>query len=301
MNWKLLILGVVLIFIIWAGYVAYAAITASPTIHASWGYVDEKTTEIWVDAKLSKPLLVPVSIKNLTVVFSGIPVMRIERFEYKPTKTEVSLVIGVDNRNLVRGLANYLKHGQRGEVEIILNGTFLKAIPLNLDLKKEISENILAYLNFTAESKEFAGGLIKSPALVETTFDWAGERNGKVVLIAHMKLYNPNKFPVPVTKLSFQAYANSIEIGEGETSKETVIPAKGYATIDVRMYINEDSLPKVWEIHVRNGEASRVTADIFLRVNLMGNYYDIKLASYEEIIRTHIIEDLNDLLNQMLG
>ncbi|CAD5245289.1 LEA type 2 family protein [Thermococcus camini] len=301
MKLRYIILGLALIFIIWVGYVAYAAYTLSPRVSSQWGYVDEKTTEIWIDARLSKPLLVPVSIKNLTVVFSGIPVMRIERFKYEPTKTEVSLVIGVDNRNLVRGLISYLESEQRGEVDIILNGTFLKAIPINLDLKKGISENILAYLNFTADSKEIAGGLIKSPAVVETTFDWGGEKNGKAVLVAHMKLYNPNRFPVPVTKLSFQAYANSIKIGEGETSKKTVIPAKGYATIDVRMYINEDSLPKVWEIHIRNGEASRVTADIFLRVNLMGNPYDIKLASYEEIVRTHIIEDLNNLLNQMLG
>ncbi|WP_258083509.1 LEA type 2 family protein [Thermococcus thermotolerans] len=301
MNWKLLILGAALIIISWIGYVAYAAMTANPTVHASWGYVDEKTTEIWVDAELSKPLLVPVEVENLSLNFMGIPVARVARFDYGATRSNINMAIVIDNENLVRSLVAYLDNGQTGEVEFRLKGSLLKVIPINADIRQVISEDILAYLNFTAESKELAGGLVKSPALVETAFDWAGEQNGKAVLIAHMKFYNPNKYPVPITKLSFDAYANGIKIGYGETEETAVIPPGGYSTVDVRMYVDESRLTKVWEIHVKNGEMSKVRADIFMDISVLNQRYSIRLASYEQTVKTDIMGGLNSMLENLLS
>ncbi|WP_148883120.1 LEA type 2 family protein [Thermococcus aciditolerans] len=301
MNPKYIILGLALVFIVWAGYVAYAASTLSPSINAQWGYVDEETTEIWIDAKLNRPLLIPASIENMTIEFTGIPIARVERFDYSATGSDVSMVMAIDNHNLVRSLARYLDDGQRGTVLITLHGKLLKVIPVDADIQQEISENVLAYLNFTAESKELAGGLVKSPALVETTFDWAGERDGKAVIIAHMKFYNPNRFPIPVSNVSFDAYASGIKIGYGKTIKGAIIPANGYATIDVETYIEEDSLPKVWEIHIKSGEVSKVRADIFFDLNVMDQHYSVKLASYEETIQTDIMGELNRMLGDMLG
>ncbi|AEK73354.1 hypothetical protein GQS_07280 [Thermococcus sp. 4557] len=301
MKLRYIILGLALAFIVWIGYVVYAASTLSPSISAQWGYVDEKTTEIWIDAKLNRPLLVPASIENMTIEFTGIPIARVERFDYSATGSDVSMVMAIDNPNLVRSLARYLDNGQRGTVLITLHGKLLKVIPIDADIQQEISENVLAYLNFTAESKELAGGLVRSPALVETTFDWAGEHDGKALLIAHMKFYNPNRFPIPVGNVSFDAYANGIKIGYGRTTKQVLIPAGGYATIDVETYIEEDSLPKVWEIHVKNGEVSKVRADIFLDLNVMDQHYSVKLASYEETVQTDIMGELNRMLGDMLG
>ncbi|NJE01973.1 LEA type 2 family protein [Thermococcus sp. JdF3] len=301
MNLKYLLLGLALIFIVWVGYVAYAAYTLSPRVSAQWGYVDEETTEIWIDAKLNRPLLIPASIENMTIEFTGIPIARVERFDYSATGSDVSMVMAIDNHNLVRSLARYLDDGQRGTVLITLHGKLLKVIPVDADIRQEISENVLAYLNLTAESRELAGGLVKSPALVETTFDWAGERDGKAVIIAHMKFYNPNRFPVPVSNVSFDAYASGIRIGYGKTIKGAIIPANGYATIDVETYIEEDSLPKVWAIHIKSGEVSKVRADIFFDLNVMDQHYSVKLASYEETIQTDIMGELNRMLGDMLG
>ncbi|QDA30406.1 hypothetical protein FH039_00575 [Thermococcus indicus] len=301
MKLRYIILGLALVFIVWIGYVAYAAYTINPRISAQWGYVDEKTTEIWVDAKLSKPLLVPASMEELSIEFTGIPVARVARFEYGATKTDVSLVLSIDNHNLVRSLVNYMDNGQSGTMVILLQGRLLGIIPIKTDIRQGVSENVLAYLNFTAESKELAGGLVKTPALVETTFDWAGEENGRAKLVAHMRFHNPNAFPIPIGNVSFDAYANDVKIGDGRTAKVTVIPANGYATVDVETYIEEDSLPKVWETHIKNGEVSKVRADIFLDLNVMDRHYSVKLASYEETVKTDIMGELNRLLGNMLG
>jgi LEA14-like dessication related protein len=301
MNLKALILGLIIAIIVWVGYVAYAAYTLQPRISAQWGYVDEKTTEVWIDAELGKPLLVPAAINNLTISFVGTPVAREERFEYSATGTKARIALAVDNENLVHALIKYIENGQRGTVSVTLSGKLLGLIPLNTELNEEVSEDVLGYLNFTAESKNIAGGLAKSPALVGTSFDWAGEENGKAVLIAHMKLYNPNGFPIPVGNLSFDAYANDIKIGYGKTARGTVIPARGYATVDVKTYIIEDSLPKVWATHIKNGEVSKVRADLFIDISLMSRNYRIKMASYEETVQTDIMGELNSMLNAGLG
>ncbi|NJE05479.1 hypothetical protein E3E36_04845 [Thermococcus sp. M36] len=299
MRWKLLLAVVFLTIILWVGYVVYAAVGASPTVRASWGYVDEKTTEIWVNANLNRPLMVPVSVDNLTISLSGIPVAQVKRFDYRPTGREVNIAVGIENYNLVRAIVEYLKNGQRGTVSVEFKGRFLGFIPLSLRVSEQISEDVLAYLNFRADSKELAGGLIETPALVETTFEWAGEEDGNIVLMAHMKFYNPNRFPIPVGNLSFDVYANDIKIGYGETEKSVVIPADGYGTLDVRTYIVEDALPKVWVIHVKNGEVSRARADVYLDITALGQKYRVKLASYEETVKTDIMGSINRLLEGM--
>jgi LEA14-like dessication related protein len=301
MKLKFLVSAIFLLIIVWIGYVVYAAVSAQPTITASWGYVDDKTTEIWIDAKLSKPLLIPASVENLTMLFSGLPIAKVQEFNYDPTGTDISMAIGIENYNLVKALVRYLDNDQKGSILIVFDGTLLNFIPVKFNLEQTVSENILAYLNFTAESQELAGGLVKTPALVETTFDWAGEEGDEAVLIAHMKFYNPNRFPVPIGNVSFDAYANDIKIGYGRTTNTVLIPANGYATLDLKMYVLEDTLPKVWELHVKNGEVSKVRADVFLTITVMQQEYNIKLVSYEETVRTDIMGELNRMLDEALS
>jgi len=300
MNLKAIILGVFLILIIWIGYVAYAVMTAEPQVEAKWGNVSDSTTEIIIDASLRHPLLVPVGINELSINFTGVKVAWVNEFNYGATKSDMSLSLLIDNYNLVRSLINYLDNGQQGEAEIVFKGKVLGLIPINADIKENISENILGYLNFTAESREYLNGLFQTPALLGTKVDWAGESHGKALLVTHMKFYNPNSYPLPVANTSFDIYANGIKIGYGSTKKAVVIPAKGYATIDVDTYIYENALPKVWALHVQNGEKSTVRADIFLNLKLLGKEYNVKIASYEETVQTNIMGELNRMLNDML-
>jgi len=296
MKWGRLILGLVLILVIWTAYVAYALATAGPEVRARWGYVDEKTTEIWVEGKLSKPLLIPLKVENLSLSFMGIEVARGARFDYGATKRRVGVALVMDNEKLVRSLVAYLKNDQTGDARIHLKGSLLWAVPLNLNLKQTVHEDVLSKLNFTVESREVAGGLVKSPALVGTTFEWVGERDGKAILRAHLKLHNPNGFPVPVGNVSFEVYANGVKVMEGKTLKTGVIPGKGDATLNVEVYIDESVLPGVWATHVKNGEVSRVRGDLYLDATLLGVNYRIKLASYERKVETNILGTINEML-----
>ncbi len=299
MKWKLLLAGLALVLLVWIGYVGYAAITAHPELKARWGDVSEAKTDIIIDGTLARPLMVPASIENLTIEFVGIPVARIAEFNYSPTGREIGILLAVDNHNLVRALVNYLNNGQRGNVNVIVRGKLLGVVPVNLDLKRSISENILSRLNFTAESKEYFGGILKSPALVETKFDWAGERNGKAILLAHMKFYNPNSFPIPIGNVRYDVYANGIKAAYGSSENGVVLPARGYGNMTLKTYIIESALPKVWELHVKNGEESKIRADVFMTVKVLNNEYQIKLGSYEETVKSNIMGQLNEMLSNL--
>ena len=291
---------VLLLLLLWGGYVVYAALTASPQLSAQWGTVNESVTNIVIAGKWKKPLLLPVEIQTITVNFTGIDVAKVLEFNYSPTETSAKALVSIDNHKLVRALVNYLNNGQRGIVTIALKGKFLKVIPLNFNIKqKEVNENILGQLNFTAESKDLLGGLVKTPALVGTKVEWKGEEENTGVLVAYLKFYNPNDFPIPVGNVSFDFYANGIKIGEGSTKETIVIPPKGYAVLPLETRIDETTIPKVWTLHVKNGEESTLLMNLYLTIRFSGKDIRVKLLSQQETVKTDIMESLNEALEEL--
>lgn len=298
MNWKIAMAGVFLAIILWLGYVAYAVLTIQPSIQAQWGYVDQNTTEIWITAHLDKPLLVPASVENTSLDFLGIPVASVEKFDYGATKRDITLAIAIDNRNLVDALVRYMDNGQKGYVVFHLRGKLFGVVPIDENVTTQISEDILQYLNITAESRDV--GIAKTPALIETTTDWAGTRGDNAVIINHLKLYNPNPFPLPISGVGYTIYANDIKIGQGTIVKSVVLPARGYGTVDVETLIDIKVLPRVWAEHIKNGEVSRVRAEIYLDITVLNMNYKMELATVDETIQTDIMGELNNMLQNLI-
>lgn len=296
---KKLIGIIILIIILWGVYVAYSVTTSPPVFKARWGQVTEEKTEIVITGKFQRPLLVPAKLDNLTMYFTGVKVAELEKFDYNPTKTNVTLVIALSNPNLIRAFANYLNGGQKGYFEIDIAGKALSVIPFNFKVKENFTMDILDKLNFTAESKPVLGGLAETPALLGTKVRWLGEEKNKGRLDVEMLLYNPNSFPIPVTNLTFNLYANGIKIGTGYLKEGKIIPANGYAKLDAIVVIDENQLPKVWAIHVRNGERSKVDVEIMLSANLAGRSIEIPLKTESVEVQTHIMEDINKALENI--
>jgi len=296
---KKMIALVVLLIVLWIGYVAYALITANPQLNAEWGNVNEEKTQIVISGDWSKPLLIPINVRYLALNFSGVEVARTEEFSYGPLSTHVKVVVGVDNHNIVRALFRYLDEGQRGKVTVAFRGSLMGFIPLKFDYSEEVSENILNQMNFTAESRPVLGGLLQSPALVSTRLEWKGQKGDNGFLVAYMTLHNPNDFPLPVGNLSFEVYANGIKVGSGRTEESVVIPAKGYKTLPVEMMVYGSSLPKAWVIHVRNNEESTLRINLYLTTTVLGREVSLKLFSQDETVKTDIMESINRALENV--
>lgn len=111
MNLKPILLGALLVVLIWIGYVTYALITVQPRAEARWGNANEKTTKIIISVDLGHPLLVPISLKELSLNFTGARVESLKEFKYWNTKGDMELSLLIDNNNLTRSLINYMNRG----------------------------------------------------------------------------------------------------------------------------------------------------------------------------------------------
>ncbi len=294
MGLKYVAVALVVILLLYAGYVGYTVMTLHPQARADWGYVDENTTEVWITVNLGKPLFVPLSVKELSAKLENIQFVRVERFEYSATGKSIRMAVAIDNKKLIQALVEYLNRGSRGEIELDFGGKVFWVIPLRYSMKKPVDINPLSYLNLTAKSEEV--GPFKTPEIVGTRNEWGGVQGNTAIIYTYLKLYNPNSLPLPVTGLSAKIYMNNIPLGEGKIARTVIIPAKGYGTAKVKLMVNLNSLPKAWVSHIKQGEVSNIRADIYLDITLGGFKYTHEVKAIEKQIRTNIMGDLNDML-----
>jgi len=286
-----------LALLLWGAYVTYAFLSSPPKFRAHWGNVTETTTELVIMGEWSKPVLLPVSVSGVTLRFMGIELGRTENVSISPRGSTVVLIL--DNENLVRAFFDYLDRGQNGTAEVSIRGRVLRFIPFKFTVKRRVTLNVLEKLNFTSRSRPILGGLVYTPALLGTKVSWGGERGNEGILIADMDFYNPNPFPIPVANLTFDLYADGIKVGEGYLPKASVIPASGYAAVRAVIELDEEVLPEVWAIHVRNGEESTVRVDVNLSVNVLGKTVQIPLQTEERVVKTDIIGEINEALSRL--
>ncbi|WP_456423428.1 LEA type 2 family protein [Thermococcus sp.] len=296
---KKLIALLLLAILLWGAYVAYAFVSSPPKFTAQWGNVSNATTEIVVRGEWEKAVILPVSIDEVAMKFMNITVARTE--SVKISRKSALIVLGIDNPDIVKALFKYLDNGQRGVAEISVRGSLFRVIPLKFNVKREVSLNILEKLNFTANSTPILGGLAYTPALLGTRASWLGEEKNRGILLMEMRFYNPNSFPIPLSNISFNIYANGVEIGTGYLEKAIVIPANGYATAKTVVEIIGDNIPEAWAIHVRNGEVSTVKVQITLTASFMGKTISIPVKTEQVRIKTNIIEQINEALSQISG
>ncbi len=291
---KHVIIPIVVILLLYIGYVGYAVMTIHPQGQAEWGYVDENTTEVWITLNLGKPLLVPFNVKSLNIKLENIPFIKVERFEYHATDKFLKMAIAIDNKKMIQALVAYLNNGNRGNVEIDFSGQALGIIPIKYSTEEPINVNPLEYINLTAKSEEI--GPFLTPAIIGSRNVWGGVEGDKAVIYTYLKLYNPNSVPIPVTGISFKLYMNDIQVGEGKIAETVIVPAKGYATAKLRTEINLNSLPKVWVKHIKQGEVSTVKAEIYLDITVGEFKYTHKLTAVEKKIETNIMGEINNIL-----
>jgi len=297
---KKILLIFIVALLIWGGYVAYAVLTLHPTFSAEWGHVNENITELKISGNLGKPLLVPLSIKDASLSLDGIEIATIRNFEYSAVSSRASAVVALDNKNLVKAFIAYMNNGERGKAVLHVKGRLLGLIPLNQNLSESINDDVLSGFNFTAESRPITVGGIEvgqTPAILGTKTEWGGTEGNYAVLIGHVKLYNPNRVPIPVNNISYTIKVDGIGIGGGGIIKGAVVPAGGYATVDVRIMVDTSLLPKVWVAHVKAGEESTVSATVYLDMDILGRNYRIPVETTNTTVKTNFLGTLRKLLN----
>jgi len=293
---KKLVAVTLLAILIWGAYSLYSVLTSPPKLTARWGTVTAETTEILLSGEWNTSPYIPASIDGIDLKLME---ENIGSAENITIGKNVTAVIRIDNGNLVDALFKYLDNGQRGTLEVTVREKLFGFVGLTFSMKREVSVDVLGKLNFTAESKPILGGIAYSPELLGTKVSWGGQRGGRGIFIVDMDFYNPNSFPIPLSNLSFDLYANGVKVGTGYLPKSTVIPARGYARVRAVVGLDKDALPEAWALHVRNGEVSRVTAKMKLSLKVLGRRVEIPLPPIEQTVKTNALEYVNEALSKL--
>lgn len=288
-----IIIAVVLILIVWLGYLGYVAMNLKPKITAEWGYVDDKTTELWLHVYLGKRLPISINVKNVTIEWAGVKIGRIENMKLGFMQDKIDGILILDNYKAVEALKNHIKNGEKSYAKISVQASIFGISVFKKDFTREVETNILSYFNIKTESN---GDLIKSPAVEGISSKWGPVTDDHITVYSDVKLYNPNSFPIPVSGIQFNVNINENQVASGELIENTVIPANGYGIVKVKTLIDTAVLPKVWAEHIKRGEESDLSIVIYLKVNIFNKELKIKVADVHKKITTDIIDQINSML-----
>jgi len=287
-----IIIAVILVLMVWVGYLGYVAINLKPKVIAEWGYVDDKTTELWFHIYLGKDIPISISIDNLTIEWAGIKIGKIENMKLGFMQDRVDGVLVIDNYKVIDALKNHIKNNEKSIIKMSVQASIFGIPFLKKDFSQEVETDILSYFDITTESR---GSLIKTPAIEGVFSKWGPVEDNSIIVFSDIRLYNPNSFPVPVSDITFDTTANGYEITKGELINSVVLPAKGTAIAKVEVEIDASQLPKVWAEHIKRGEESELNISVYLRARILNRDVRLNIADIQKEIKTDILGQINSM------
>ncbi|WP_010479873.1 LEA type 2 family protein [Thermococcus zilligii] len=293
---------VFLLFVLWLGYVGYSVSQGISGLHVQWGPVSEERTSIEINGSFKRPLYAPVSLKDAEVIFMNETVAKLSRIGYSPTSPEFNGEITIFNGKMVDAILKYLENNESGEMVVKIVPALFGILSTKIEVPVPVEEKILESIHLTAESYETAGiPGAKTPELRDTIVRYDGREEDKAVFSTVLVLYNPNPYPILLAETSYRVWVNGIEVALGEGEGNVVIPAGGTVEVPVKTYVNVSSLPRVWALHVENGEESTIKAKLYLRIRLDiplvgARTEDVELTTIEKTVKTDIMGQINSSL-----
>jgi len=287
-----IIIAVILILMVWVGYLGYVAINLKPKVIAEWGYVDDRTTELWFHIYLGKDIPISISIDNLTIEWAGIKIGKIENMKLGFMQDRVDGVLVIDNYKVIDALKNHIKNNEKSIIKMSVQASIFGIPFLKKDFSQEVETDILSYFDITTESR---GSLIKTPAIEGIISKWGPVEDNSIIVFSDIRLYNPNSFPVPVSDITFDTTANGYEIADGKLIDSVVLPAKGTAIAKVEVEIDASQLPKVWAEHIKRGEESELNITVYLRARILNRDVRLNIADIQKEIKTDILGQINSM------
>jgi LEA14-like dessication related protein len=136
------------------------------------------------------------------------------------------------------------------------------------------------------------------PILVvrETSAQWGEVSASSTPIDMEFVVHNPNTYAVPVSELGYRATMNGVEMGNGTTEGQGVIPPGGTRTIEATTTLNTQHIDEWWVTHLENGQETRVRIDFSARFDLPTGTVEVPLdpLTYTRTIETDIFDNEAD-------
>nr|WP_316043106.1 LEA type 2 family protein [Haloplanus rubicundus] len=267
-----------------------------------FGAVNETTTTIESDLRVRNPNPIGATLGGLTVDYAidmnGIRMAT-------GTKGGLSLPQGQSSVPMTTRLANeriptwWVSHVRNDErttlaVNADVHSSTLGASFGAPQVTRDIETDIISAFNST-EDRPVGSSPTGGPLLVirETSAQWGEVSAAETNIDMRFVVYNPNSYAIPVSELSYRATMNDIEMGNGTTEDQGVIPPGETRTIRATTTLNNDNIDEWWVSHLQNDQVTDLRIDFSARFELPTETVDVPLdpLTYTRTIETDIFDN----------
>ena len=127
------------------------------------------------------------------------------------------------------------------------------------------------------------------PKIREVSLSWGDVAYDFTEIIADVSVYNPSPIPITLKKVTFTLYMNNIKMGGGTTYNPVILGAEKDTVILFTTVLDDSLLDEWWISHIKNGEKTRITIEIYSVIEIHNVTYKIKIYEIEQNITTNIL------------
>ncbi len=257
-----------------------------------WGKVTQQETEILTTAVIENPNPVSIPIKaiEVNVYMNGIKLAYggasdISLPAKERSKIEIKTVI--QNKNLPEWWYTHIKNGEKstvlieGKAHVSLLG---KDITFPFKAEREIKTELLRKIEVQGAGSELPG----APRVERVDNTWGKATPDTTEIISRVTIYNPNPFPLPVSRVRYTMMMNGILMASGESSP-VVLPPEAEETIVVVSTLDNRKIPQWWVTHIKNGEKTTLEMKGELVYKFAGRELVIELPGYSTTFTTNML------------
>ena len=270
-----------------------------------FGNVNETTTVIESELRVRNPNPIGASLGGLTVDYAiDLNGIRMATGIKKGVSVDqgestVPMTTALANERIPTWWVSHIRNGERttlavnADVHSATLGTSFGAPKVT----REIETDIISAFNSTA-SRPVGSSPTGGPILVirETSAQWGAVSAAETNIDMRFVVHNPNSYAVPVSELSYRTTMNGVEMGNGTTDGQGVIPPGGTRTIEATTTLNNQRIDEWWVSHLQNDQVTDLRIDFAARIELPTGTMEIPLdpLTYTRTIETDIFDNKPD-------
>ena len=264
-----------------------------------FGNVNETTTVIESELRVRNPNPIGASLGGLTVDYAiDLNGIRMATGIKKGVSVDqgestVPMTTALANERIPTWWVSHIRNGERttlavnADVHSATLGTSFGAPKVT----REIETDIISAFNSTA-SRPVGSSPTGGPILVirETSAQWGAVSAAETNIDMRFVVHNPNSYAVPVSELSYRTTMNGVEMGNGTTDGQGVIPPGGTRTIEATTTLNNQRIDEWWVSHLQRDQVTDLRIDFSVTTEISGTSIQIPMDrfTYAETIETDI-------------
>lgn len=308
---KLRILGVVIVGLLALGGAAYAlgvvGVPAVEGVENAIGPVNDSSTAIDTNVTVTNPNPVGVSLGGLSLNYSakmnGITMATGQKqgLGLDSGESTLSFRTYLDNQRIPRWWVSHVRRGGTTTltVEATATSSLLGQSATFTPAERTIAPDILSAFNSTTPRPIDANRRgVEDPILWinETGASWGSVTRETTPMRMRFVFYNPKTVAIPLTEIGYDVSMNDVDVGEGATEREYVIPPKSTRTVVASVDVQTDRIDDWWVSHLERNQRTRLLVNFSARVDpsnlglsgLEAMSVPLRDADYEQTFETDI-------------